>query len=230
MYNNIIIIPYRNRETHLEYFVKHSTPLIEKYLPNTKIVVLEQNEGKLFNRGMLLNVGFKEYQNQTRYFITHDIDINPTEKSILEVYNKKNNINQIIGILLSPCKTLAPIIKIHDSDVKKINGFPNNIWGWGTEDKALRNRAECYNLNINTVFINDDKNRKDDYFNCFDDVNDRVRINEGKNYKTHYSLFKTLSNAEKEKMIMSSGLNNLEYSILERNMIHNIVELIKVDI
>tara|TARA_Y100000389_G_scaffold189065_1_gene212373 strand:- start:5778 stop:6470 length:693 start_codon:yes stop_codon:yes gene_type:complete len=230
MYENIIIIPFRNRETHLDYFVKHSVPLIEKHLPNTKVLVIEQTEGKIFNRGMLLNVGFKEYQNKTKYFITHDVDINPTEKCILEVYNKKNNINQIIGILLSPYKTLAPIIKINNSDVKKINGFPNNIWGWGTEDKALHNRAEYYNLNINPVFINNDKNRKDDYFNCFDDVNDRVRINESKNYGMHYILFRTLSNAEKEKMIMSSGLNNLEYSILERKMIHNIVELIKVDI
>lgn len=29
---------------------------------------------------------------------------------------------------------------------------------------------------------------------------------------------------------MSSGLNNLEYTILERKMLHDIVELIKVEI
>lgn len=29
---------------------------------------------------------------------------------------------------------------------------------------------------------------------------------------------------------MSSGLNNLEYTVIERKMIHDIVELIKVDI
>ena len=25
----------------------------------------------------------------------------------------------------------------------KINGFPNNFWGWGGEDKAIRNRM-CF--------------------------------------------------------------------------------------
>lgn len=39
-----------------------------------------------------------------------------------------------------------------------------------------------------------------------------------------------LDNKQKEDMIMSSGLNNLKYTIIERKMIHNMVELIKVDI
>ena len=39
-----------------------------------------------------------------------------------------------------------------------------------------------------------------------------------------------LDDKQKEEMIMSSGLNNLEYTILERKMIHDVVEVIKVDI
>ena len=66
MYENIILIPYRNRERHLKYFIDNSVPLIEKYLPNTKVVVIEQEEGKEFNRGCVLNVGFKEYENNTK--------------------------------------------------------------------------------------------------------------------------------------------------------------------
>lgn len=41
-------------------------------------MVIEQNEGKLFNRGAILNIGFKEYENKSKYFITHDVDINPS--------------------------------------------------------------------------------------------------------------------------------------------------------
>ena len=29
-----------------------------------------------------------------------------------------------------------------------INGFPNNFWGWGEEDKALQNRAEAFGIEI----------------------------------------------------------------------------------
>ena len=49
MYENIIAIPYRNRVEHLDYFIKNTVPLVQEYLPNTKVVVVEQSEGKLFN-------------------------------------------------------------------------------------------------------------------------------------------------------------------------------------
>lgn len=67
MYNNVIVIPYRNRETHLSYYIENTVPLLQEHLPNSKVVVIEQTEGKLFNRGALLNVAFKEYENKTKY-------------------------------------------------------------------------------------------------------------------------------------------------------------------
>jgi hypothetical protein len=63
MYENIIAIPYRNREKHLNYYIEHTVPLLQKHLPNSKVVVVEQVQGKLFNRAALLNVVFKEYEN-----------------------------------------------------------------------------------------------------------------------------------------------------------------------
>ena len=44
------------------------------------------------------------------------------------------------------------------------------------------------------------------------------------------SYIDKLDDKQKEEMIMGSGLNNLKYTILERKMIHDIVEIIKVDI
>lgn len=228
MYENIIIIPYRNRETHLEYYIKNTVPLIKQYLHNTKVVVIEQNEEKLFNRGMLLNVAFKEYKNKTKYFFTHDVDINPTKKCIEEHYTKDVNDSDILGVYTSGWNTLGGIIKIKDSTIHKINGFPNDIWGWGTEDKALQNRAEYYNIKKITNLTNSVENPE--YILRFNDINDRVKINEGKNYIIHYVEFNRLNNEGKKEMIMGSGLNNLEYTILERKMIHDIVEVITVDI
>jgi len=228
MYENIIIIPYRHREKHLEYFIKNTIPLFQKYLPNTKVVVVEQNDGKLFNRGAVLNVGFKEYQNKTKYFFTHDVDINPTEKSIKEYYVKEVGEGNVMGIYTSQCDTLGGIIKINDSTIHKINGFPNDIWGWGNEDKALQNRTEYYNINKITNLTN--KYEHPEYILRFNDVDDRESSNINKNWYNNYVLFNKLNNEQKEGLIMSSGLNNLEYTVIERKMIHNIVELIKVDI
>ena len=90
MYENIIAIPFRNRDEHLEYFIKNTVPILQVHLPNSKVVVVEQNEGKLFNRGMLLNVAFKEYQNKTKYFFTHDVDMNPSLEIIKSIYTKED--------------------------------------------------------------------------------------------------------------------------------------------
>ena len=68
------------------------------------------------------------------------------------------------------------------------------------------------------------------YILRFNDVNDRERQNLSQNTNKHYTKFKTLNNEKKLQEIMSSGLNNLKYTVLERKMIHDMVELIKVEI
>ena len=228
MYENIIAVPFRNRDVHLEYFIKNTVPLLQEHLPNSKVVVVEQNTGKLFNRGTLLNVAFKEYENKTKHFFTHDVDINPTKKCVEEHYIKEVSDSDVLGIYTSQCDTLGGIIKMKNSTIHKINGFPNDIWGWGTEDKALQNRAEYYNIKKITNLTN--KVEHPLYILRFYDVNDRERQNLSQNTNKHYTKFKTLNNEKKLQEIMSSGLNNLKYTILERKMIHDIVELIKVDI
>ena len=71
---NIILIPYRNREEHLKYFIKNTIPYLKQYLNPFKIIIIEQNNDRLFNRGKLLNVGFLEYFKEGKYFFTHDVD------------------------------------------------------------------------------------------------------------------------------------------------------------
>ena len=228
MYENIIAIPFRNRDEHLEYFITNTVPLIQEHLPNSKVIVIEQNEGKLFNRGLLLNIAFKEYKNKTNYFFTHDVDINPTKKCIEEHYIKKVNDTDVLGIYTSCCNTLGGIIKMKDSTIHQVNGFPNDVWGWGTEDKALQNRIEYYNIKKITNLTN--KVEHPLYLLRFNDVNDRETKHTSQNTNKHYQRFQKLNTEHKLQEIMSSGLNNLEYTILERKMIHNIVEVIKVEI
>ena len=56
--------------------------------------------------------------------------------------------------------------------------------------------------------------------------------NEKRSYSEMWSKanIDKLDDEQKDEMIMSSGLNNLEYTIVERRMINDIVEIIKVDI
>ena len=234
MYKNIIIVPYRNREAHLDRFIKEAVPLFDKYLQPYKVVIVEQNEGKLFNRGMMINIGFNEYKLKSQYFFTHDIDIVPRENCVINIYNKDPSItnNTIMGILTSDCNTLGGIIKFDSETFIKANGFPNNMWGWGVEDKALQNRADFMNINIEKNIISCRTNPLEyENFIIKDDVNDRHQDRDF-NSRTmfEYDLFNNLNNEVKKNHIMKSGLNNLEYEILHKEEICNNVEIIKVKV
>ena len=220
MIDNVIIIPYRAREKHLEYYIANTVPLLQKHIPNGKVIVVEQDwSNKLFNRGCLLNIGVKEYENKTIHCMTHDIDINPFEETILKYYVDPIQDNTIKGIYTSMCNTLGGIIKMQSKTFFDINGFPNNIWGWGHEDKALQNRAEFKKIIVQKNILNNNPNQNK-YLLRFNDVNDRVPCR-NKNFYNKQSS---------EQECLSTGLNNLQYKILERKDINNYVELIKVRI
>ena len=145
--STLCLIPYRDRENHLKYFNKKVIPLLKKYIPDIKIIVVEQSEGKSFNRGKLLNVGISEYTDSTiSHIILHDVDIIPTEKLIKEIYTQREE--DIIRIYTAGPASLGGIIKCSKECLIKINGFPNDIFGWGIEDRALFYRSKIHNCTI----------------------------------------------------------------------------------
>lgn len=222
MYENIILIPYRNREAHLDYFINNAWKLIKNNVNNPRLVIIEQEEGKLFNRGKLLNVGFKEYSDKTKFFITHDVDTIPNNTAI-EIYNSTSDITSIC--VPHNC-SLGCISKLSNKTIKNINGFPNNIWGWGIEDRALFYRA--YIKNIRPVNYNKNNN-----FNVLNHKsNVETYINEKKNISDIWRKqnIDKLNDEEKNKLITFSGINNVEYTVLERKELQENVELIKVKI
>ena len=237
MYDTVIIIPYRAREKHLKYFLDHTAPLLQKHIPNGKVVIIEQDwNNKLFNRGCLLNIGVKEYENKTDHIITHDVDINPSEKSIKELYLPEVNDNTIKGLYNfgSDCDTLGGIIKMKTATFFKINGFPNDIWGWGAEDIALKNRANYFNIKIyKTIKAHHlgHSNKcagiyKNENYIIFNNINDRIMINNSKNIEK-YNLNNYHDNIVN---IKNSGLNNIKYEIINKQKINDYIEKIVVKI
>jgi len=215
MYDTVLCIPYRNRQAHLDYFLLHSVPLLVKLLPNVHIVIIEQSEDKkLFNRGKLLNIAFKEYEHKTMYYITHDIDINPTEETISKHYSKTVGENEILGIYTSCYDTLGGIVKFQSLTIHTCNGFPNDYWGWGVEDKALQNRCVFHNMKISKNILNNDPLRGT-YFKILNDIDDRTRSKDfDKRTDLEYTDFQKLHATAKKRMIQSSGINTLSYKIL----------------
>lgn len=225
----IICIPYRNRKKQLDFFIENSVPVICEHLPNVLFLILEQSDTRPFNRGALLNVGFDMYKKNTHYFLTHDIDINPTSKCVKEFYTQDVDDKHVLGIYTSQHNTLGGIIKITSSTINKINGFPNDMWGWGAEDKALQNRTEYYNITKITNMMNDRDHPE--YILRFPNPEPRECCDLNKKTRYHYDIFKNISKQDQLNYILSTGLNNLKYNIISKeNILDNTVEHITVSL
>lgn len=224
MFDTIIIIPYRNREIHLSIFLKNTEKYFKKYINNFKIVIIQQEEGKLFNRGKLLNVAFSLYKDKTRYFITHDVDIIPSELAIKNLYCKESH--DVIRISVPHNKSFGQICKFSHDSIFDVNGFPNYIWGWGIEDRSLYYRYKILGKNISNDFSNSNN------FTFLNHASNR-EIYKGKkkeiSMKEEY-IFNCNNIIEQKDHIISSGINNLVYKILGKKEINDNVEVIKVSI
>lgn len=132
------IVPYRNRVEHLKVFVPH----YNKLFPNIPIYIVEQCNDLPFNLGKLINIGFLGFGQKYSYFAKHDIDmivrkgmydysepINPTHLATMcsQFKYKMPYKNYFGGVNLFKRYHFA-----------HVNGFPNNLNGWGAEDDILR--------------------------------------------------------------------------------------------
>jgi hypothetical protein len=149
-----IVVPYRDnaeqqRSKQLASFVSH----IKRYHPDWHVLIVEQSQdGKKFNRGALLNIGaYVAKHNHHSYVIFHDVDLLPLAK-IAPYYTAVPTLPIHIGKAWTQKydypKFLGGVLSMSIADIEKINGFPNNFWGWGGEDDALRNRLERKNIKV----------------------------------------------------------------------------------
>ena len=149
-----IIIPFRDsdpeqpRTKQLNEFIKY----MSNYLKDItyKIFVIEQSDdSKKFNRGELLNIGFKfaEQEGFTN-FIFHDVDLLPSAE-LKKYYTDAPDKNPIhIAAVWSRYGKnpyyFGGIVAFNKQMFNKINGFPNNFWGGGGEDDELYKRTKPY--------------------------------------------------------------------------------------
>ena len=75
-----IIVPFRNRHEHLSEFKKSIVDYLTKSNINFELIIVQQDNARLFNRGMLLNIGFKEAKRlKCNYVVFHDVDMLPID-------------------------------------------------------------------------------------------------------------------------------------------------------
>ena len=152
-----VIVPYRNRPEHLNQFITHTKSYLDLSGIDYEIIVVNQDNAKQFNRGMLLNIGFVEAKKlKCDYVVFHDVDMLPidvdytyseiplhlaTDFILKEGEKKRESFDQYFGGV-----TMFTV-----DDFIKIDGYSNKYWGWGYEDDDLLLRCIRKELNLDTL-------------------------------------------------------------------------------
>lgn len=141
-----IIIPYRNREPALSQLIPKLTEYVSKQVDNFEIIVIEQNNQKPFNKGLLNNIGF--LQSSGDYVCFHDVDLIP-EISDYSYPLKPSHISSHcsqFNYINIPDKIMGGVILFTKKQYKQVNGYSNEFTGWGKEDDDLYARCVKENL------------------------------------------------------------------------------------
>lgn len=153
-----IIIPYRNRESHLEIMIPRLKELFEK--ESYEIIVSEQNDQDNFRIACVENVGYLHSKGDI--IILHQVDYYPTDDVSYEVEdipvlparkgiflsNDNESLRDYLDIPggyrkwsneIDPA-FYGGVICMTRSHFEQINGLNPLYKGWGNEDEDLRER------------------------------------------------------------------------------------------
>ncbi|XP_069071894.1 beta-1,4-galactosyltransferase 1-like [Pleurodeles waltl] len=149
-----IVVPFRNRETHLKLWLYYLLPILKRQQGDFGIYVIEQFGDTTFNRAKLMNVGFNEAQREYDYncFIFSDIDIIPMDDR--NFYrcgsNPRHMANAVdkFGFSLPYDTLFGGVVAFTKDQFLKINGYSNMFWGWGGEDDELYSRVAAAGMKV----------------------------------------------------------------------------------
>jgi hypothetical protein len=217
-----LIIPFRDnleqeRADQLKKFMNH----MKRYHPDWIVLVIEQSQdGKKFNRGALLNVGARiADKNNMPYVIFHDVDLIPL-KLLVPYYTaipeKPIHIAKVWTTKYDSPDFLGGVLSMSMEDVKRVNGFPNQFWGWGGEDDALRNRIKAHKIDVFQPTL------RGEGFRELSHVDTRT--------KTEWKNMEKWENVASDKKQPRTGFKNVQFKILETADITSTIKKITVEL
>jgi predicted glycosyltransferase involved in capsule biosynthesis len=217
-----IVVPYRNREQHLAQFI----PFMEEYLKHlsngkdyeSRIVIVEQDDEKPFNRGKLLNIGFAESKD-CDYFCFHDVDMLPVNSDYSPVDSPTHMAAEAeqFGWKLPYDGYFGGVTMFDKESFEKINGYANEYWGWGAEDDDILTR--CSIMKVPTF-------RKPGRYRSL--AHERVISNDL--YTKNLDKLHLFQMKSTEERVMKDGLTTLSYEKSDEEKIGEISVKIKVKI
>ena len=202
----IVLVSYRARgnqsfrRNQLSKTIQNFTTYFELNKKPFKIVIAEQNNDLKFNRGLLLNAAFLESEKKFTFpkiYIHMNVDYNfnlsiPFPKEITEFNTGFMELFRVAApVLGSACV-------FDGKSYETINGFPNDLEGWGGDDWAILNRIKQMEIPLYSV---------DGLFNSNFIIEEHVSfINDQSANIKNIELAKRLD-------LSSNGLNSVQYEL-----------------
>ncbi|XP_029020646.1 beta-1,4-galactosyltransferase 1-like [Betta splendens] len=149
-----IIIPFRNRDEHLKYWLYYLHPILQRQQLDYGVYVINQDGDQVFNRAKLLNIGFAESLKEYDYncFVFSDVDLIPMDdRNTYKCFSQPRHLSVSMdkfGFRLPYNQYFGGVSSLSKEQYLKINGFPNNYWGWGGEDDDIYNRVVSKGMSI----------------------------------------------------------------------------------
>jgi hypothetical protein len=210
-----VIVPYRHREGQLPIFLSH----ISNYLTNNnidyRIIIVDQDDAKQFNRGMLLNIGFK-YAKSMRcdYVVFHDIDMLPID---VDYSYSEFPLHLATGFILDEGEKEREIFDEYFGGVtlfpievfEKIDGYSNKYWGWGYEDTDLLLRCKYHGIKLDKLKLKN-RGKNEGKFIRFNGINSMIKIKNTLDYKSNMTVSITFY---PDKLLLDHTKNSDEFTI-----------------
>ena len=234
----------QNREEHKKKFTNYMRKYVDEmkiYAKTNNDIILEvdiyimeqEDDAKKFNRGALLNAGYDIAMKKHDYasIIFHDIDILPYVQMIpfylralqLDIYQKPFiHLTYNMPRYAKDESYLGGVLLVHTTFFNRINGYPNDVFGWGGgEHKSLMNRGLYFKDN-SSMLVDRPLDIEDNKFMDLENIDDY------ESKKSMMMKFKKLYDEHKEKRIERdaknwkvNGLRNKEnkpfYKVLEKD-------------
>ena len=200
-----LIVPYRNRKEHLGVFLPHMKEYLNKHnIPHT-IYIIEQEQGKAFNRAKLLNIGFLEADKDCDYFVMHDVDMLPqnVDYGYQEIPTHLAASASQFNYGLPYEGYFGGVTMFSRESFLKINGYSNEYWGWGAEDDDVLYRCHLAGLAVQRQSPGILKSLTHD------------RVIDQQDYQKNIDRIREMWS--KKLDWENEGINSCKYSVVERN-------------
>ncbi|TRY90643.1 hypothetical protein DNTS_003704 [Danionella cerebrum] len=150
-----IVVPYRNRQSHLRSLLYHLHPFLQRQQIHYAIYIVHQSGNSTFNRAKLLNVGVREALKEQDWscIFLHDVDLLPENDH--NTYSCHPQYPTHLSVAMDKFRYRLPysqyfggVSAVTPDQYLKMNGFPNQYWGWGGEDDDIAARVRLSGMKI----------------------------------------------------------------------------------